>query len=152
MTQTNQVIDVYRGDSKLVLVDLTNADDGTPFDPTAPGINIQWRMACTMFGLDQPSALDPGPVLAKSLGQGITALPGQVQITLTPTDTNLEVRKYRHALRIYDGADVATTMTGWVVIHPVTQMGTLIGGAAGGAAAAQIRLSATVPTRVKTGP
>jgi hypothetical protein len=143
MTDTNQNIDVFRGDSKVVVVALTNADDGGPFDPTAPGIDIQWRMARNMYGLDHPGVLDPGPLVAKSLGNGITASPGQVQITLTPADTNLEVRQYRHALRVFDHGDVATTMTGWVIVRPVPAMGVLVSGVA----TRQITLSATVPSR-----
>jgi hypothetical protein len=145
MTQTNQNIDLYRGDSKVVVVALTNADNGLPFDPTTPGIDIQWRMACTMYGLDAPTAIDPpGPLLAKSLGHGIVGSPGQVEIFLTPTDTDREARQYRHALRVYDHGDVATTLTGTVLIRPVPRMGTLVRDIA----AKQIKLSATVPSRV----
>src|SRR5262245_65451881 len=119
MTQTNQTIDVYRGDSKVVLVELTNADDGNPFDPTAPGVTIQWRMAQTMYGIDGPTVLDPGPLLAKSIGNGLTPSPGQVQILLTPTDTDREARQYVHALRVYDNGDVASTMTGTFLVRPM---------------------------------
>jgi len=149
MTERNQTIDVYRGDSKIVLIDLTNADDGLPYDPTTPGVTIQWRMAQTLYGLDGPTVLDPGPLLAKSLGSGITASPGQLQILLTSVDTDREAREYMHALRIYDSGDVATTMYGTFLVRPMRRMGVLPGGASG-IKAAQIVLSATVPTRVHT--
>ena len=149
MTVANQTIDVFRGDSRLVLVTLTNADDGTPFDPTAPGIDIQWRMAQSLYGLDGPTVLDPGPLLAKSLGSGIVPSPGQISITLTPQDTDIEAREYIHALRIYEGGDVASTMIGTFLVRPMRAMGRLPGGASG-IKAAQLALSATVPSRVHT--
>ena len=109
----NQDAKVYRGDSLLLHVELSQAD-GTPFD--ASGSDLEWMVATS------PSSLETDAVIRKTLGEGITVVEGGVDIALSTTDTDLPVGAYCHQLRIVDGDDASTAMTGTVVIRPAMNM------------------------------
>ena len=78
MTVTNQNIKVYRGDTAALHVALTRAD-GTPYDPTTPGIAIKYRIALSPGG---------GELVAKDLNDGIVAETGGVAISLSVADSD----------------------------------------------------------------
>jgi hypothetical protein len=106
VTDTNQNIDVYRGDSGIIHVDLAN-EDGSAFDATAPTLKITWLVARTSH------ALETQALIAKTLGGGITALPsGGIDIALSADDTDLNPALYYHQLRIVNGAEVTMAMVG----------------------------------------
>ncbi len=108
MTDVNQNFKVYRGDTHILHVDLTQAD-GSPFDATA-GATLKWRL--TRNPADEDDA-----VVRKELGSGIEAVEtGGVDITLSGTDTDLPPGLYYHELKVWDSGDVATAMTGFGVV------------------------------------
>ena len=106
MTDTNQNIDVYRGDSGIIHVDLTN-EDGSAFDATAPTLNITWLVARTSH------AFETEALIAKTLGGGITApAGGGIDIALSADDTDLDPSLYYHQLRVKSGSEVTMAMVG----------------------------------------
>jgi hypothetical protein len=116
MAFTNQIIDLYQGDSQVEFVDLDTAL-GTPFDASVAGIEIEWRMMTSPHG---------DTLIRKALSEGgIAAVTGGVNINLTPTDTNVRARNYYHAMRVFDAldGDVTTVMTGTVVVRRAPVMG-----------------------------
>jgi|SRR5215831_9193235 len=134
MTDTNQNIDLYRGDTGIIHVDLTN-DDGSAFDTSPPTLNITWLMAKTSH------ALESDALIAKTLGGGITALAGGgIDIALSAIDTDLKPNLYYHQLRVINGAEVATAMVGVMRIRNTLRKTTL-----GAVPTAQIMLTASVP-------
>jgi hypothetical protein len=104
MTITNQDVDVYRGDSALLEVQLTDAN-GDPFALTAGG-TIKYRVAPTSH------ASEAEVVIRKELGAGIDLFEGVAEISLMSEDTDIMPQGYYHELKIYDLGDVATAMTG----------------------------------------
>ncbi len=115
MTDTNQNFKVYRGDSHSMRVALTQAD-GNPYDP-ASGVTVRWRLAKSRYANDSEA------LILKEIDNGITGYAGGVEITLTKEDTDLAPGLYYHELKVEDGADVATAMTGNAVIMPAAKMG-----------------------------
>lgn len=116
MTTQNQNLRLYRGDSHVLHVALTNAD-GTPYDSTIPGIVMRYRIT-------QNPDDDTLSNVRKSLGDGITVVAGTgVDITLDAADTDLRPGLYYHELKVWDGVDPATVMVGYVVIRPAARMG-----------------------------
>jgi hypothetical protein len=113
VTIANQNVTIYRGDSKLLFIELTNADDGTPFVPGAAA-EIKYRIAFNASEIRQP-------LVFKTLGSGVAQVPGGVNIALSPDDTNLFPRQYYHELKIEDLGDVMTAMTGVVWVRPSLQ-------------------------------
>lgn len=104
MTITNQDVDVYRGDSALLEVQLTDAN-GDPFALTAGG-TIKYRVAPTSHASEEET------VIRKELGAGVDLFEGVAEISLLSEDTDLIPQSYYHELKIYDLGDVATAMTG----------------------------------------
>jgi hypothetical protein len=111
MARVGQVIDIYRGDSATVFVDL-DAADGTSFDPAVPGIDIEWRMMTSPYGRT---------LIRKTMSEGgLQPVTGGVEIILSPDDTDQQAGIYYHAMRVFDpdSDDIATVMTGTVRIRP----------------------------------
>lgn len=133
MTIANQNLRLYRGDSHVVHVTVTQAD-GTPYDTSVPGVTMKYRM--TRFPFD-----DSMSSVQKSLGSGIEEATGGVDITLEPADTDLPLGLYYHELKVWNGDDVATAMTGFVVIRRSAQMGDTVE-----PAQANLAASADAPT------
>ena len=134
MTVRNQNFKIYRGNSATLSVAVTQAD-GSPYDPTLNAI-IRWRLAKT-------SSSDEVDALArKSLVSGITLAPGGVNIVLDPVDTDYPPGVYYHELKIEDAGDVATSMTGFVIIKPSVSMGDNVT-----PTKLDIKLSGTAPAR-----
>jgi hypothetical protein len=105
MTITNQNIEIYRGDSATIHVDLST--EGAVFDPeVVPGLGIVWLLTKSAHA-DEAEAL-----LRKDLTAGITMTTDGCDIGLTHQDTDLEPRLYYHELKIFNGAEVSTAMTG----------------------------------------
>jgi hypothetical protein len=117
MAIRNQLVDVYRGESQTVFVDLETAL-GTPFDPTVPGVEVEWRMATSTKGKT---------LVRKSSDDGaITEASGGVSIELVAADTDFTPGFYFHQLSIFDvpsGLDYAVVMTGLFKIRPQLRMG-----------------------------
>lgn len=104
MTITNQDVDVYRGDSALLEIQLTDAN-GDPFALTAGG-TLKYRVAPTAHASEDET------LIRKELGAGIDLLDGVAEVTLLSEDTDIIPQDYYHELKIYDLGDVATSMTG----------------------------------------
>lgn len=115
MTSVNQNVRIYRGDTHVMHVALTNAD-GSPYDSSIPGIQMRYRITRAPFD-------DSKSVVQKSLGDGITIVTGGVDIELEAGDTDQPVGLYYHELKIQDGVDVATVMTGFAIIKRAARMG-----------------------------
>ena len=119
MTKTNQTIQIYRGDTAAVSITLTHAD-GSPYDPVVEDAVPEWRMARTAF-----SPADEA-LVQKVVGAGLDLPPaggGVVTLTLTRADTDFEPGVYYHELKVFDGDDVYTFLTGAFVIKQALQMG-----------------------------
>ena len=118
MTITNQNIKLYRGDTAQVAVTLTQAD-GSPFDPSINAV-LKWRLT------DNAHSSEDEAHVRKELGEGITlAAGGVINILLTAADTDLDPGLYYHELKIFDEGDVATAMTGFLVVRHALQLGSL---------------------------
>lgn len=116
MTVRNQIIDVFRGDTKIIFVALTAAD-GTPYDPSVPGIGVEWRLATS------PNAAEADALVRKSLGNGITAEDDGVNVELNAADTDRRPGLYYHEMKVLDGSDAAVVMTGYCLIRRALHMG-----------------------------
>ncbi|SFJ25504.1 hypothetical protein [Bradyrhizobium sp. Gha] len=114
MTTTSQIIKVYRGDTAAVSVSITRAD-GTPFEPSLDAA-IKWRMARTSFSPEEEV------LVRKELGQGMELQSYGVEFVLDATDTDFPPGVYYHEMKVLDATDVATVMTGSVVIKPAMRM------------------------------
>lgn len=116
MTIANQNVDVFRGDTKVIFVALTAAD-GSPFDPSIVGVDVQWRMAKTSHALESES------LIRKYYGSGITVATGGVDVALDAADTDHDSGIYYHEMKVFDGSDAATVMTGVFIIRKALLMG-----------------------------
>jgi hypothetical protein len=114
MTITNQDVDVYRGDSALLEIVLTDAN-GDPFALTAGG-TIKYRVAPTAHASEDET------VIRKELGAGVDLFEGVAEITLLSEDTDVIPQDYYHELKIYDLGDVATAMTGNFKVRQALKM------------------------------
>lgn len=130
MTVANQTVRLYRANSAAVAVTVTQAD-GTPY--AGAGV-FRWRVALS------PYALESEALVRKMSGDGIAFADGVATITLTSADTDLYPGLYYHELRVWDGSDVATVMTGAFVVKRSLQMGDNAA-----PAAASISLSGEMP-------
>jgi hypothetical protein len=116
MTAANQNFTIFRGNSHTLTIDIDTAD-GLPFTST-DGLELEYLVS-------RVPADDTAAVIRKTLGAGITAVDGGVIIDLAPDDTkDLPLGPYDHRLRVRDVAqnDVATAMTGTIVIRPALVM------------------------------
>src|SRR5882724_11457611 len=121
MTIRNQTVKVNRGDTALLFVALTQAD-GTPFDPSINAV-IKWRLARTSHTSENMA------LVRKSLGSGIATVTSPIKgvnITLKAEDTDFFPSLYYHELKVWDGVDVFTAMTGTFIIKRVIGMGDLV--------------------------
>lgn len=116
MTAINQRIEVWRGDSKLIGVPLTQLPDNIAFDETIT--DAQWWVITSLHATHDQA------LLRKWLGGGITVVAGGVTIELEAVDTqDLEPGNYFHVLRINWGVDeVATAMVGPFVLRHAPDM------------------------------
>lgn len=114
MTITNQDVDLFRGDSALLEISLTDAN-GDPFVLTAGG-TIKYRVANTAH------ASEDEVLIRKELGAGIDLFDGVAEITLLSEDCDLTPQSYYHELKIYDQGDVATAMTGNFLVRQSLRM------------------------------
>jgi hypothetical protein len=114
MTITNQDVDVYRGDSALLEIGLTDAN-GDPFALTAGG-TIKYRVAPTSHSSEDET------LIRKELGAGVDLNDGVAEVSLLSEDTDLKPQSYYHELKIYDQGDVATAMTGNFQIRQALSM------------------------------
>lgn len=108
MTTAHQNLRVHRGNSAKLVIDVTNAD-GSPFQPALEADFKYWIST-------SPHALQGEALVAKTLGNGITVVPEGVEVVLSATDTDLVPGLYYHELKVWNLDDVATTMTGYVVV------------------------------------
>jgi len=139
MTIRNQNAKINRGDSVTLFVALTQAD-GTPFDPTLEAV-IKWRLLRNAYDMES-SAL-----VRKDLGAGITIVTAPIKgvnISLSALDTNIFPRYYFHELKVFDGGDVTTAMSGLIILKRAVQMVKELGVEP---ASRTIMLSGQVPTR-----
>ncbi len=142
MTVRNQNAKINRGDSVTLFVALTQSN-GTPFDPSLNAM-FKWRLLRNGYDLE-PSAL-----VKKDLGAGITivnTVPKGVNILLSAADTDLFPRFYYHELKVFDGGDTSTAMTGLIILKRTVKM---VAGLSVEPASRTIMLFGDVPTVVKT--
>ncbi len=118
MTVRNQNVKIYRANSAVLSVAVTQAD-GTAYDPTL-GAQFRYRMALTSHADDSEA------LVQKSVGAGIASITGGVAITLNPEDTDFDPGVYYHELQVIDGVDKSTAMTGAFVIKRAVRMGDTI--------------------------
>lgn len=130
----NQNVKVYRANSASLVIAVVQAD-GTPYDPTL-GAEVFYRMARTSYSPESEA------LVKKSLGNGITNETGGLTVVINPEDSDFDPGIYYHELRIWDSGDVSTAMVGAFIIKAGLPMGH-----DAYPSAAQISLSATVPTR-----
>ena len=109
MTITNQDVDIWRGDSALLEISLTDSN-GDPYQPQG-GDQVIYRVA------PNSHAPDSKCLVIKDLSNGIIVTNGIVAVSLTPDDTDLKPGSYYHELKVYAGIDVATAMVGNFEIH-----------------------------------
>jgi hypothetical protein len=114
MTITNQDITIYRGDSALLNITLTDVN-GQPFT-LGPGGTVRYRMANTSH-----SGLADTHII-KELNAGVMLSAGVASVSILSEETDLPPDSYYHELKIYDGGDVATAMTGNFQIRPAMQL------------------------------
>lgn len=136
MPTTNQTVKSWRGNSKTLHVDLIAAD-GSDYDPSQQGIEIEWRLMTSHHGLT---------LVQKTLSEGeITVnVQGGIDIVLLPADTDYPQGLYYHECRVFDVADptdVYTALTGVFIIYPSARMGPMEN-----PAAAQLVLNSTEPS------
>ena len=116
MTARNQNFKVYRGNSAVLSVMLTMAD-GSAYDPTIPNITMRWRLSRTSHSPESEA------LSRKSDSDGISIIAGGVEIVLNSEDTDFIPGVYYHELKIWDGEDVDTAMTGFAIISGSIPMG-----------------------------
>lgn len=104
MTITNQDVEIFRGDSALLQVTLTDVN-GALLVLSAGG-TIKYRMS------DNSHSGDDRVHIRKELGNGILLVNGVASVALLSEETDLSPDLYYHELKVYDGGDVATAMTG----------------------------------------
>lgn len=114
MTVTNQNYDVYRGDDALLQVTLTDAN-GDPFVLSANG-TIKYRISYSQY------AEEADALVRKELSAGILMQDDVAEITLDEDDTDLPPGDYYHEMKVYDGDDTATAMTGTFTMRPSLTM------------------------------
>jgi hypothetical protein len=115
VTITNQNLDLYRGDSETVFIGLTD-EAGAPYDPTS-ALGIRYRVAKSAH------AVEDEYLISKSMGAGITAAEGGIDIALDASDTDWPAATYYHELKIYGAnGSVSTAMTGSVTIRRSLKM------------------------------
>lgn len=113
MTIRNQNVIIYRGDSTMIDIAVTQ-EDGTPYDP-ATGAQFKYRVAETSHE-DEVDVL-----ISKSSDPsgGITPIIGGVEVVITTADTTaFDPGIYYHELKLFDGVDEATTMVGAFIVRP----------------------------------
>jgi hypothetical protein len=116
MTMTNQDIALYKGESRLLFVEIDLAD-GQPFDPE--GSTLQWWV-----GKSTSAIANGDVVIKKALGTGINLVTGGIEIELLAEDTaDLVPNYYAHQLAIFGPAgDVSIALVGTMVLRPSMDM------------------------------
>jgi len=113
MTVTNQTVRVYRGDTHSLTITMDVMADGSIFDPTLD-VGYYWWMAETKYD---------DPLVERSTGApGLEVLPTGIAITLCSADTDFRPGCYYHELKVFDGDDVSTAMTGFFIIRGALQI------------------------------
>jgi hypothetical protein len=134
MTVTNQNFKVFRGNTHSLDIALTQAD-GTPYDPTLNAV-LRWRLTTSAHAKEEDA------IIRKSTGNGITVAGNVATIVLATEDTDIDPGLYYHELRVWEGADIMTTMIGNAVVRRAVQMGDNVA-----PAAKQAIIERKVPTR-----
>jgi len=113
MTQTNQDVELWAGDTKQLVVTVTD-DAGDPKDLT--GATVRWIL--------QGRPADSSPLLDKDNDAkgGVTivdAAGGVFRVDLSPEDTEeLSPRTYYHEAEVTDASgNISTVLIGSLVIH-----------------------------------
>ena len=103
MTEVNQNLECYRGDTLVFFIELTDETTGDPLDLNTV-TSIRWRLALTSHS--------SRPLVSKDLGAGIVPVEGGVNVELSSAETDQDYGIYYHELKIITGAQVATALTG----------------------------------------
>jgi hypothetical protein len=109
MSAVDQDFSLYRGESRILFVDL-NLDDGTDLDLT--GATLEWCVG------KSASTLAADAVIRKASGSGISIVESGINIQLQSDDTaDLVPGYYAHELKIFsaDGS-VSTACVGTMVL------------------------------------
>ena len=116
MTIANQNVKIYRGNSETLNIEITTIT-GNPYAPAA-GDEVKYRLARNATSPESES------FVIKSLAAGnIVIVDGVATIELSAIDTDLAPGVYYHELKVIDPPDdVATAMTGTVIIKPSLRM------------------------------
>lgn len=105
-------IEIVRGRTRTVGVPLINPD-GTDYDLT--GAEVYWWIGSGPRLAGQP---EPNVYLKLALGDGITAIPGGVQLRLTREHADmLPVGHNYHEMAINKGNDLVQPMEGPLVVY-----------------------------------
>jgi hypothetical protein len=111
VSKRNQDFDMYQGEDKVVFIKLDNAD-GSPFDPTDS--TFEWWLAKTNHS---------AKTVSKTIGSGLTVMPGGVNIALASADTyDLKPEIWYHELKVTKGGVLSVTTVGAVHLRPALDM------------------------------
>lgn len=110
MTMTNQDFQIWAGETKQLIVTVT---DGNGIIVDISGSQITWRL------LDKNNYT----IMTKTLGNGVTLTDpthGIFMIQLNPTDTaNLGISRYSHTAKITDlFGNVSVLLVGSITLNP----------------------------------
>jgi hypothetical protein len=101
----NQNFQLFRGEDKVLLVDMTGYD-------LATATALEWWLARSSYAEGEDILIN------KILGAGITVTDAKLEITLTSADTAaLSPDIYYHELRLVQTAAVKVALTGNVLIR-----------------------------------
>jgi hypothetical protein len=118
VSRKNQNFSLYRGESKIVFIALSNAD-GTEFDPT--GCAMRWWMAKSPYSIINN---DDEVLVEKTLEDGgLVLATGGVNVRLIASDTFVVPNIYYHELKVFlPGGGVAMTCTGYIMVRSSSDM------------------------------
>lgn len=114
MPVTGQKIEIWRGDTKILIVSLTGSD-GQPLD--TQGLTAKWWVARSYRSYE-----DEILIRKTTEDGGVVMTAGGCEISLTTADTDILPKFYYHELKIFGGTDVSTAMTGDFIVHDALDM------------------------------
>lgn len=109
----NQNCQLFRGEDKLISIDMTGYD-------LATATALEWWMAKSAWATDDPLEV----FIKKSLATGIAINESKAEITIAATDTAaIKPEVYYHELKITQGdGSIKVAMTGHVVLRMALNM------------------------------
>jgi hypothetical protein len=110
ITGQDRRVDLFQGNSAQISVTVTNAD-GTAFDLT--DAVAQWWVTWSALAQDSETQLRKDTSAGISIADPTT---GKLVIDITAHDSSQLIGPYYHEMKVTQGADVVTTMTGLFLV------------------------------------